>query len=309
MSHRPKILVTGADGQVGNALLKRLKGIGDLVATDLMPLKIDANFYQMDFCSKNSILNVLEQVRPSIIVNPAAYTAVDKAETDQEKALLINAEAPKVLAGYCEQHRIPLIHFSTDYVFPGDGQKARSEEDPTGPLNFYGLSKLKGEQAILESGCDGLIFRTSWVFSAHGQNFVKTMLRLGEQREELKIVGDQIGAPTSAGFLAEMISRVIDLGLKEGFSKFRGLYHLCNEGETNWCEFANTIFEFGKKQGISLKIKNVFAIKTEEYPTPAVRPKNSRLNCSKFKTTYKISKLQSWKEALETVVQDLGISH
>jgi dTDP-4-dehydrorhamnose reductase len=300
----PRILVTGADGQVGHSLLTSLNGVGDILAADLKPMSLAVPFYQVDFADKSSVLALLEQTNPDIVVNPAAYTAVDRAESDQALAQAVNSTALELISGYCKSRQVPLIHFSTDYVFPGDGEHFRTEDEPTGPVNFYGLSKLGGEMAIKRAGCTSLIFRTSWVFSSHGQNFVKTMIRLGAEKEELKVVSDQIGAPTSARFLATMVRHVIDVGLVTGFESYQGTYHLCNSGETSWFEFAKEIFKMAEMTQRKLAVKKVYPIPTEAYPTPARRPKNSRLSCEKFKKSFGVMQLQPWQAALLEVIQE-----
>lgn len=303
MNHSLKIFVTGIGGQVGHSLTQTLKPFGKLIVSDLQDneTKLD-QFVKLDLSNTQNIRDALERIRPSLIVNPAAYTAVDKAESQQEVARAINRDAPKAMAEYCEQNKIPLIHYSTDYVFPGDGVTPWKESDQPQPTNYYGLSKWEGEQEIIRSGCTYIILRTSWVFSDFGNNFVKTMLKLGSDRTELKVVEDQIGAPTSADFLARNTAHVIQLGLTHGFDSLKGIYHLCNSGETNWYLFAKEIFNISQSLGKKLSIKNVYPISTDQYPTPAKRPKNSRLNCDKFKETFKTGELQCWTDALAEVL-------
>lgn len=302
----PTILVTGANGQVGRALLKSLENVGKIIPADLGQLDPQIPVTKVDFASAESVLALMRHTNPDIVVNPAAYTAVDKAEKEHELCMHINAVAPGLIAAECSRRGIPLIHYSTDYVFSGLGNAPRDEQEPTGPLNFYGESKLQGERAIIEAGGNFVILRTSWVFSDHGQNFVKTMLKLGAEREELRIVEDQIGAPTSAQFLADQTKRVIKFGQLKGFNQASGLYHLCNSGETSWYEFAKEIFELAKIQGKKVAVKKIIPIKSVEYQTPAQRPINSRLNCSKYCVRFGVTELQSWKEALTEVMLNLN---
>jgi dTDP-4-dehydrorhamnose reductase len=300
-----KILVTGVSGQVGYSLLDSLHPFGEIIPSDLDSGDKNHPILQLDLSQTHLIDETLRKIQPDIIVNPAAYTAVDKAETNQDQANKINRDAPKFLAEYCSRVGIPLIHYSTDYVFPGSGSTPWNENDQPNPGNFYGASKLGGETNIINSGCTYFILRTSWVFSHIGHNFVKTMLRLGRDKKEIKVVDDQFGAPTSADFLAKNTALIIEKGLSEGFKKISGTYHLCNSGVTTWCEFAKEIFHLAKKKGMELSIENVLPILSADYPTPAQRPKNSRLNCDKFKMTFNTGSLQNWNEALDEVLEKL----
>ncbi len=302
MPKKLKILLTGADGQVGHELLKVLPTDYEVIPTTLSG---GNGFIQCDLSDIEKLRKLLSDVNPDIIVNPAAYTAVDKAEGDPTACFVLNKYVPREFAEYAAKKNIPLIHYSTDYVFDGSGNEPRNEEYPPAPKNVYGISKLAGEVAIELSGCHHLILRTSWVFSSHGHNFVKTMLKLGKDKEELSIVSDQIGAPTSARFLAEMTKIALDKGVKEGFDKISGTYHLCNSGETSWHGFATEIFKLAREKGVELKIKNVKPIPTSEYPTPAFRPLNSRLDCGKFKQTFAIGKFKAWSDALIEVINKL----
>jgi dTDP-4-dehydrorhamnose reductase len=298
---RPIFLVTGAGGQVGHALLKVLPELGDVVATDVGNAP---NVRQVDFTDASALVDLVRAVKPSVIINPAAYTAVDKAEAEAELAHKINAVAPGVLAAEAKRLGVPLIHYSTDYVFDGSGSAPRREDASTGPLSVYGRSKLDGELAITASGANHVILRTSWVFSEHGHNFVKTMLKLGAEREELKIVADQIGAPTSAAFLADMTVTVIKQGMAAGFSAKSGTYHLACAGETSWHGFASEVFRQGRERGATLKVQRIEPIPTEAYPTPARRPKNSRLDCTKFERAFAVGR-PTWHQALSRVMADL----
>lgn len=290
MASTPVILVTGTSGQVGHALLKTLG----------LPAQ-----QRVDFNDLSALARLVRELRPSIIVNPAAHTAVDKAESEEALAFKVNAEAPGVLAEEAKRLGSLLIHYSTDYVFDGSGAGPRKEDAKTGPLGVYGRSKLAGEDAIRAVGGDHVILRTSWVFSDHGNNFVKTMLRLGSEREELRIVGDQIGAPTSAAFLADMTAKIIAKVGRSSAADVSGLYHLACSGETSWHGFAEEIFRQARAAGMKLKVNRVESIPTEAYPTPARRPKNSRLDCSKFARTFD-TELMTWQQALAPVIASLA---
>ncbi len=276
-----KIVVFGAHGQVGSALLARL-------GTRAVPMsEKDA-----DFLKPESLTSALTRIQPDAIINAAAYTAVDKAESEPELAYKINAQAPGAIARYAAENRVTLVHYSTDYVFDGSGVKPRTEDEPAGPLNVYGKTKLEGEQAVLATAAHAYIFRLSWVYDERGKNFLNTMLRLGAEREELKIVADQIGAPTYAGDIAEYTLKAL-----ENTGALSGVYHLVNRGETSWYDFAKAIFDEAKRYHHPLTLKAVHPILTKDYPTPALRPKNSRLNTDKFCATFSVT-LPHWKDAL-----------
>jgi dTDP-4-dehydrorhamnose reductase len=305
-----RILLTGANGQVGSKLMHTLAAFGQVFATDSPHAAAATGHLSLDLCDLDAVTRMVREIRPQIIVNPAAHTAVDKAETEEPLAAAINTEAPRRLAQEAKASGALLVHYSTDYVFDGSGSSPRDEAAPTGPLNAYGRTKLAGEQAIAASGCQHVILRTSWVYSDHGHNFVKTMLKLAMERETLRIVADQIGAPTSAAFLARKTARVIDRRLRhDGFvSKQRaadGVYHLTCGGATSWHAFALEIFSQARSLGIPLKVKEVEAIPTSAYPTPAKRPLNSRLDCAKFFTTFGGAQVQ-WTEALRDVMTVLN---
>ena len=283
------ILVTGVSGQVGSSLVDILKDkVVALTRSDL------------DLSRPDDIRRVLEKHRPGSIINPAAYTMVDKAESESELAHAINGTAPRIMAEYCRDNRIPLVHFSTDYVFDGSGENYWREDDIPSPLSVYGASKLAGEQAILETAngtaMKYLIFRTSWVYDASGKNFLNTMLRLGREREELKVVADQYGAPSYAPFLASAASECLEKAEKMPVFP-SGIYNLCCAGTTTWHGFAQEIFRLFREKGENLKVQNVLPIKSEEYPTPARRPLNSRLNLEKIMNTFNIY-IPNWEECL-----------
>ncbi len=283
------ILIIGAHGQVGHALMELCNnavGVG----------RAELNLETLQFFSHETA-----GLRPSAIINAAAYTAVDKAESEEIKAHQVNAVAPAVLAAYCKAQDIPFVHYSTDYVFDGSGAAPWREGDRTSPSNAYGRSKLSGEKRIMEAAGKHLIFRTSWVYDEVGSNFLNTMLRLGEEREELRVVNDQWGAPTYARHLAEATLTALENAMRS--PRFpSGIYHLCGGGETCWQHFARQIFSYGKKQGLPLKLQKVHGIPTAEYPTPAARPQNSRLNCDKAYQVLGV-KLPHWEEALEECME------
>jgi len=280
------ILVLGARGQVGSAISGLLKGkcIGWDSAT-------------ADLSSPESIARALEGVSPSAIINAAAYTQVDKAETERALAMAVNATAPGILAAWCAKRGIPFVHYSTDYVFDGSGALPRDEAASPHPLNIYGESKLAGEKAVAAAGGKYLIFRTSWVYDETGQNFLNTMLRLGAEREELRVVADQHGAPTYAGHLAAATLKALEI---PNFTP--GIYHLCNGGETTWHGFAESIFANARQHGQSLAVKRVIPITSAEYPTPAVRPLNSRLSCLKAKELLGLA-MPAWQEGLNACME------
>lgn len=291
-----RIAVFGANGQVGRALVK-------LLGARAVPFtRADA-----DFSEPESLRAVLDACHPDAVMNAAAYTAVDKAEEEREAAYAANAESPAVLAQWCAEHGVPLVHYSTDYVFDGTGEKPWRENDPTAPLNVYGASKRAGEEAIAASGADYLLFRTSWVYDAQGVNFLNTMLRLGAERESLSVVADQTGAPTYAPHLAAASLEALEKAV--GMEAFpSGIYHLAHAGETNWHDFAEAIFAGARDHGAELCIKTVEPIPSSAYPTPAERPRNSRLNCSKIHTVFGIS-LPKWQQGLIEALKEKYASH
>jgi dTDP-4-dehydrorhamnose reductase len=273
-----RILLAGATGQVGWELRKTLAPLGELRPLDR---------YGLDLADTPTLVASVRALQPGVIVNAAAYTAVDKAESERDEAFAINATGPRVLAEEAKRIGAFLVHYSTDYVFDGEKASPYVEDDPTHPLSVYGESKLAGEQAILKSGCRHLILRTSWVYGPRGRNFYLTMLRLAKERPELRVVDDQVGAPTSSLEIARATAALIDKGAQ-------GLYHMTAGGETSWCGFARAIL---KQAGMKTP---VVAIRTEDYPTPARRPRNSRLDCSKLRREHGVA-LAPWEEALAEV--------
>ena len=284
-----RILVLGRSGQVGTALTQSLQGLGELIALDRA---------QLDLTNPDAIRTTLREIQPQIVINAAAYTAVDAAESDQAMAFQINAVAPRVMAQESERLGAALIHYSTDYVFDGGKQGAWIEDDATAPLSVYGHSKLAGEQAITDVGGTHLILRTSWVYGLHGKNFLLTMLKLAESRDSLAIVDDQIGAPTWALTIADATSAIIrDAGEPAQLAALSGIYHLCAGGHTSWFGFAQAIFSHASVQ----RKPQLRPITTAEYPTPAQRPHNSILNTDKFRRSF--GDLPTWDDALQTCLQ------
>lgn len=283
---RPRILLTGANGQVGWELQRTLSSLGEVVALDSQALNLADT---TDVCDKLKVLT------PQVIVNAAAYTAVDKAESEADRAHAVNAIAPVIMAEEAARSGALLVHYSTDYVFDGSGATPWREEDICSPLNVYGRTKLEGERLIQRSGCRHLIFRTSWVYGARGSNFLLTMRRLIRERPELKIVDDQIGAPTWCRDLAEATAQILSQLLvspDQGANPW-GIYHMCNAGETSWHGFAQAIQSFDQNENTA----KLVAIPSSEYPTPAQRPHNSRLDAAKLERVFGLQ-LQPWQHAL-----------
>lgn len=299
-----KILLLGKNGQVGWELQRALQPLGEVIALDR---SISLEGFSGDLANFDQIKQAIENVQPNIIVNAAAYTAVDKAESDQENADLINHLAVKNLAELCQTHHILLIHYSTDYVFNGEGTKAWSESDLTDPVNLYGNTKRLGEIALEQSGCAFINFRTCWVYGSHGNNFIKTMLKLASNREELSIIHDQIGAPTGAALIADVTAQALkyySLMDAQQQKDLLGHYHLAAAGECSWFDYAQFVFELAKQKGQSLSIQKVNAIETTAYPTPAKRPLNSRLNTNKLQVNFKIY-LPNWKLGVAQVLEEI----
>ncbi|MFZ6801211.1 dTDP-4-dehydrorhamnose reductase [Undibacterium sp. Di24W] len=309
-----RILLTGTSGQLGRSLAKALRDVGEVITPQRA---------ELDLSDIESIAPYIQHCQPDLIVNPAAYTAVDLAEKEDEVAYRVNAEAPTILAQEAKKMGIGLIHFSTDYVFDGsksdtDGERALyKEEHVCAPLNVYGASKLAGEQAIVNSGCRHLIFRTSWVYSDFGKNFLLTILRLAKEKPELNIVNDQWGTPSSTLFLSDAVKQVI-LQLQDAeahtqttatwWQQHQGIYHLTPNGFTNWCEFSQRIVEHAVRLDLlSATLPKIQGIPSSAYPTPAQRPKNSCLDKSKFRLQFGIE-LQDWDVALQNCLQDMASS-
>ncbi len=286
-----RIVLLGKNGQLGHEMAARLGEIGELHAFDRHGLNLG---------NDDQIRSLIRDIKPGLIVNTAAYTAVDKAEQEPELARQINSRAPQVLAEEARACKALLVHYSTDYVFNGQGEQPWTEDQPTDPLNVYGQTKRDGELAITETGCAHLIFRTSWVYGIHGANFVKTMLRLARERSELSIVDDQIGAPTSAAVIAATsiaILRQAQPPFVEYFKDLSGIYHLVCGGETSWYRFALQIFTEARTHGETLALQQVNPIPSSAYPVPALRPLNSRLSTEKIRRSFNVA-LPDWESAL-----------
>lgn len=285
-----KILLLGGSGQVGFELARSLAPLGTVTA----PTRAE-----LDLNSEQAVADYLTAHQPELIANAAAWTAVDAAEEHVDAARWLNAGLPDQLAKYCSEKGALLVHYSSDYVYPGDGSKPWLETSETGPLSVYGQTKLEGDLAIQQSGAKHLIFRTSWVYSARGNNFMKTMLRLARSKSELNIVADQIGAPTPARLIADITALSIHTGLPFG------LYHLAPSGETSWHGFASEIFRLSMDRGESLMIsrKGVEAIPTEDFPTPARRPLNSRMSLKKLEEELGIQ-VPCWQSQLQLTLEE-----
>lgn len=299
-----RILLTGTGGQVGGALRRPLTALGDVLAADRATL---------DLSQPDRLSAALGLMRPNLIINPAAYTAVDKAEQERDLAFRVNAEAPGAIATWAARNGVPMLHFSTDYVFDGSGETPWREDSATNPLSTYGASKLAGEQAIIEAGGSHLIVRTSWIYASRGKNFLTTMVRLAKERGELRVVADQIGAPTSARMIAEIVAGLLGQGISEpphletvheAFARAHGLLHLCAAGETSWHGFASAILEGLRARDVPLAATRVTPIETVDYPTPATRPKNSRLALDRLHSVFGIEP-SSWEQSLQRELDEL----
>ena len=299
-----KILLLGKNGQVGWELHRSLQPLGEVTALDRSVNEAGLCGDIGDFLAISKVMDV---IKPNIVVNATAYTAVDKAETEVEQADHINHLAVKNLAELCKQQNSLLIHYSTDYVFNGEGVKSWVEQDQPSPVNMYGQTKRNGEIALEQSQVEFINFRTSWVYGAHGNNFVKTMLKLGQIKDEINIIHDQIGAPTGAALIADVTAQVLrfyDLASAQQKLTLVGHYHLAAADECSWFDYAQYIFETSRALGQELKIHTVNPINTESYPTPAKRPLNSRLNTTKLQQNFKIH-LPSWKQGVEQVLEEI----
>lgn len=292
----PRILLTGKNGQVGFELQRALAPLGEVVAVGTA---------DCDLSDAGAIRALLQRVQPSLIVNPAAYTAVDKAESDADKARAVNADAPGVLGEEAARLGAPVIHYSTDYVYDGSKDGIYLESDPVAPQSVYGRTKLDGERALQAATPQHVILRTSWVVGAHGGNFAKTMLRLAAEREELKVVADQFGAPTSAALIADVTAHIARQLLRDGVDGFPfGVYHLAAAGETSWHAYAQYVI--GEAINMSKPLKatpeRVLPIPASSYPTPAKRPQNSRLDTGKLRQTFGLH-LPAWQDGVKHILQ------
>ena len=288
-----KILLLGKNGQVGWELQRSLAPLGELLALDRHSTSNCG-----DLSNLEGLANTVRMYRPDVVVNAAAYTAVDKAESDQQTAHLVNALAPEVLARACAAIGASLIHYSTDYVFDGSGHLPWTETDPTGPLNVYGHSKLAGEQGIAKQGAKHIIFRTSWVYGTEGGNFAKTMLRLAQERDKMTVINDQVGAPTGASLLADITAMAL-----QASQPLSGIYHLAAAGQTTWFEYANHVLAQAKciKPSLNYVVKEVLPVPTSEFPTPAQRPLNSKLNCARLSQALQVQ-LPAWQTGVDQLL-------
>lgn len=294
-----RILLFGKNGQVGWELQRSLAFMGELVALDVNDQELCG-----DFTHPDSIIQTIHSVSPDVIVNAAAYTAVDKAESEPELTRAINVFAPEILAQESRKLGAWLIHYSTDYVFDGNGVKPWKETDPTTPLNVYGSTKLEGEKAIFNSGCQHLIFRTSWVYSARGKNFAKTMIRLAQERDHLAVIDDQIGAPTGADLLADITAHSIRIALCQ--PQVSGLYHLAAKGETSWYGYASFVLDKVRQSGIKLKVQpeSIQPVSTNAFSQTIRRPRNSRLNTKKIEGTFDLT-LPLWQTGVARMLTEI----
>lgn len=293
-----KILLTGQHGQVGFELRRALSVLGEVLAVDQ---------HECDLTDEQAIRQLVRDFAPDVIVNPAAYTAVDKAESDQYTAFAVNAKAPGVFGEEAAKLGAWVIHFSTDYVFDGEKSGAYVETDATSPQSVYGASKLAGEQALAASGAKHIILRTCWVVGAHGGNFAKTMLRLAKERDRLTVVADQFGAPTSAALLADITAHVIQRVRTQANSEsLVGVYHAVAGGVTNWHEYACYVIERARATGHAIQVapEAVLPIPSHEYPVPAKRPKNSRLNAEKLCQTFGLH-LPTWQSGVDHILDQI----
>ena len=294
-----RILVTGTTGQVGHALQEVLRGRGQILA----PTRSD-----FDLSYPNSLVERLDALEPTLIINSAAYTAVDRAEDEVELAFRVNAEAPTVIAHWASRHRVPFVQFSTNYVFSGVSDRPWREDDPCEPLSVYGKSKLKGELSVREAGGAHLIARTSWVYAAVGNNFVRTIFKLAQEKIELRVVSDQLGTPTSAKSLAWALKSVLpdDVGeMSAAFSKVGGILHIANAGSTSRHGFASSIVKGLRERAIELKVIDIVPTRTKDFSAKAVRPLESRLDLTRLAGTFGIN-MPGWQQALSEELDEFA---
>ena len=294
------VLVFGGNGQVGQELLRALQPLGTVVATTRSGQLPDGSACEVaDFDQPESLTALLDRLQPSVVVNAAAYTAVDRAEQEVDAAQRANAEAPGVIARWCAAHGVPLVHFSTDYVFDGNGTAPYREDEPTAPLGVYGSSKRDGEEAVRAAGGRHLIFRTAWVYASHSANFLRTMLRVGAERDQLRVVADQVGTPTPAALIADVTAQAL-----QHPGQLSGTWHLTASGQTSWHGFAEAIFAEALASGVLPKVPRVEAITSAEYPTPAKRPAWSVLDNRKLQQDFAVV-LPSWQEGLKRIMAEM----
>ena len=289
----PRVLLFGSTGQLGQELRAALDQAGEVVV---------ASRAEYDFTRPSSVAGIVRGIHPDVVVNAAAYTQVDRAESDRETARLVNTESVAALAGAAADVGALLVQYSTDYVYDGSGTRPWAEDDPTEPVNIYGVTKLAGERAIAESGCARIILRVSWLFGRHGQNFLKTMLSLASQRPSLRVVSDQVGAPTGAEMVAAKTAAIIPQVLADRSRE--GTYNLAAAGETNWHDYAAYVVETAREAGWPVVTQTIAAITTSEYPTPARRPLNSRLDTTRIRSVFDLS-LPDWRADVRRVVGQL----
>ena len=292
-----RILITGSNGQVGFELQRSLAMLGECICLDRQ---------QLDLANTAQIASVLDHYQPDIIANPAAYTAVDKAESETDLAHRINTAAPAAMAEWAARHHALLLHYSTDYVFDGNKIDPYLEDDPTNPQSVYGLSKWQGEDAIRSSGAAHIILRTSWVVGAHGNNFLKTIMRLARERDSLNVVADQVGAPTPAALIADVSAHIIKQWQGQQDSTLLGTYHLSSSGHTSWHGYAQYLLALAERYDVTLQLlqPNLHPIPSGAYLTPAKRPSNSRLNCSKIEQNFGLV-MPTWQTGVEQVFQQI----
>lgn len=295
-----KILLLGCNGQVGWELQRSLSPLGELTALS----RKGCDGFVGNLAEPDSLAATVKSLAPDVIVNAAAYTAVDQAESEPEKARLINAQAPARLAREAQKTGAWLIHYSTDYVFEGSGTAPWREDDPAAPINVYGQTKLEGEEAIRESGCLQLIFRTSWVYAARGKNFIHTMLRLASERDSLKVIDDQFGAPTGADLIADTTAHAILSAQSD--ETLSGTYHLAAAGETSWWNYARLVIDIALKAGLGLRIadKDIVPVSSEEFHTEAKRPNNSSLDTTLLQKSFGLY-LPSWEQGVLRTVKEI----
>lgn len=293
-----RFLVTGVSGQIGGALSQRFREFGSVVAADRGVL---------DLSQPSALAAQLDALAPDVIVNPAAFTAVDRAEDERELAFVVNAESPGVMAAWAAARGIPFIHLSTDYVFDGSGERPWREDDPVGPLGAYGASKLAGEEKVRSAAGPHLIVRTSWIYAAHGTNFLRTMARLAREKTELRVVADQVGAPTSAALVSDTLAAIVEKNLTNlpaAFAAAGSTLHLAASGHTSWHGFASAIVEGLRRRGAALAVQQIIPIASKDYPTKAVRPRNSRLDLTRLQQTFQIIP-KAWNELLDPELEAL----
>lgn len=296
-----RLLLLGANGQVGHALRPELARLGEVVCTTRSgTLPGGGDCERADFDQPGALPALVDRIAPDVVVNAAAYTAVDRAEQERDAAFRANADAPAALAEACARRGALLVHYSTDYVFDGNGSRPWREDDATAPLGVYGASKLKGEEAIRASGAHHMIFRTAWVYGAHGHNFMRTMLRLAAEREELRVVDDQQGTPTSARLIATVTATALASSTQPS-----GLWHLTASGGTTWHGLASAIVEGGHSRGLLARRPLVTPVPSSEYPTPARRPAYSRLDTTALRATWPVV-LPAWEDELGCVLDGLA---